>query len=451
MSRKISEWFRTNYRSVIIVSLVIVPFLVSLISTIHVVNFFKLSNFTWLAVTLAVAFEIGALSSLAAIAVMDKINKYSLWSVFILITLMQMMGNTYYAFDFITIKMKTHPEWTQNWIDLFSITGEDVPATKRILAIVSGAILPIISLTFLHMLITYITKSKPKVEEDYEYEEIYVDENGNEIENHQETVHIPFVRNGKDLEDTKDIKTVLTTATQNVDYTDVNEVIEEKPTIKEPIVEDRKDTKKAINPTIRQKEQIKESDNIPDIKTQDNSVNPLIPFLTELVKNIKFDNNNPNVIKLKKPTEINPNGQVKINLEDFMSPADKENLLKLSTKQYPVKNTNTNINNDRPQHEDDNDDEEIISVVEHQNNISEDVPTEINSEPAPEIMEPVIDLIPPQEIEDSPLPTIEKDTTFETIQDTVPDDTIPIENELDQLKMVSPQKKKILLYKEKKN
>ena len=63
-----------------------------------------------------------------------------------------MMGNTYYAFDFIANKMTNNGEWTQNWISLFGIENESVSTTKRILAIISGAVLPVISLTFLHLL-----------------------------------------------------------------------------------------------------------------------------------------------------------------------------------------------------------------------------------------------------------------------------------------------------------
>ena len=40
--------------------------LVSIVSTIHVVDFFELSNPKWLAVTLAIGFELGAAASLAA-------------------------------------------------------------------------------------------------------------------------------------------------------------------------------------------------------------------------------------------------------------------------------------------------------------------------------------------------------------------------------------------------
>ena len=49
----------------IIVSFLLVPLIVSVVSTIHVINFFELSNNYALAVTLAIAFEIGALSALA--------------------------------------------------------------------------------------------------------------------------------------------------------------------------------------------------------------------------------------------------------------------------------------------------------------------------------------------------------------------------------------------------
>ena len=39
--------------------------MVSVISTIHVIDFFKLSNPDWLAISLAIAFEVGAAASLA--------------------------------------------------------------------------------------------------------------------------------------------------------------------------------------------------------------------------------------------------------------------------------------------------------------------------------------------------------------------------------------------------
>ena len=65
--------------------------LVSVISTIHVIDFFRLSNPYWLAVSLAVAFELGAAASLASLIILDKMNKGLVWVLFGVITLMQML------------------------------------------------------------------------------------------------------------------------------------------------------------------------------------------------------------------------------------------------------------------------------------------------------------------------------------------------------------------------
>ena len=65
-------------------------FMVSIISTIHVIDFFEMSNPTWLAVSLAIAFEIGAAASLAAIVILEKTSRFMVWSLFIILTLMNM-------------------------------------------------------------------------------------------------------------------------------------------------------------------------------------------------------------------------------------------------------------------------------------------------------------------------------------------------------------------------
>lgn len=130
--------------------------LVSLISTIHVIDFFQLSNAKWLAVTLAIAFEIGAAASLASIIVLNKMNKWIVWALFFILTIMQAMGNTYYAF--------THLENYQGWVELFGLNEEDPLYQKRILSIVSGAILPLVALGFIKSLVDYI-KPEEEVEE----------------------------------------------------------------------------------------------------------------------------------------------------------------------------------------------------------------------------------------------------------------------------------------------
>ena len=132
----------------IISTFVTLYLLVSIISTIHVISFFELSNPQWLAISLAIAFEIGAAASLASLITLDKMNKGIVWGLFIILTLMQAMGNTYYAY--------INLENFQGWIELFGLSEEDLIYQKRILSIVSGAILPVIALGFIKSLVDYI-------------------------------------------------------------------------------------------------------------------------------------------------------------------------------------------------------------------------------------------------------------------------------------------------------
>lgn len=142
-------------RNFVISTFVALYLLVSVISTIHVIDFFQLSNPYWLAVTLAIGFELGAAASLASLVILKKMNKGLVWSLFIVITLMQMQGNMYYAFinldDF------------QSWSELFNLVEEEPIYQKRILALVSGAILPLVALGFIKSLVDYI---KPEEKEE---------------------------------------------------------------------------------------------------------------------------------------------------------------------------------------------------------------------------------------------------------------------------------------------
>jgi hypothetical protein len=130
--------------------------MVSVISTIHVIDFFKLSNPTWLAVSLAIAFEVGAAASLASLIALNKMNKTLVWFLFFLLTAMQAMGNTYYAF----VNLEDYTAWSE----LFGINEEEEIFQKRILSIVSGAILPIVALGFIKSLVDYIRPEENKEE-----------------------------------------------------------------------------------------------------------------------------------------------------------------------------------------------------------------------------------------------------------------------------------------------
>ena len=142
----------------IISTFVLLYLVVSVISTIHVVDFFEMTNPKWLSVFLAIAFEIGAAASLASIIVLDKMNRFIVWSLFFVLTAMQAIGNTYFAY--------THLSDFTAWSELFGLSEEEPIFQKRVLAIISGAILPLVSLGFIKALVDYI-----RPEEDQEKKE----------------------------------------------------------------------------------------------------------------------------------------------------------------------------------------------------------------------------------------------------------------------------------------
>ena len=192
----------------IISTFVTLYLLVSVISTIHVIDFFKLSNPDWLAISLAVAFEIGAAASLASLVTLEKMNKGIVWGLFILLTLMQAMGNTYYAY--------THLVNFQGWTELFGLTEEDLIYQKRALSIVSGAILPIVALGFIKSLVDYI---KPSDDIVYSNTEEIIEERIGELEEKIDELEekVEDVVDGGDSNEIEYVESDLFTPTDNIE------------------------------------------------------------------------------------------------------------------------------------------------------------------------------------------------------------------------------------------
>lgn len=163
---------------VVVVSFLVIPFITSLISTIHVVDFFAIGTTSatyWLAIYTAVAFEMGLCSALISISIISRIKEveWVVYFIFILLTIYQCMGNSYYVFDTITQKMKTAPELINSWAELLwleDLLKENLTLVKRTFAWVAGGVLPIISLAFWHLLAVFV--GKVEKERNFNKEEI---------------------------------------------------------------------------------------------------------------------------------------------------------------------------------------------------------------------------------------------------------------------------------------
>jgi hypothetical protein len=135
-----------------------------IISISHVVSWYDLSNpYSW-AIYLSVAIEIAAMSSIAAASV--KVRG-GVWLVFIIVTLIQFIGNIFFSYNDIDTATKEFKSWVELTGPIFELLGSDVSdivSQKRWLALISGGLLPIISLASLHFFIKYDGKDEKVVE-----------------------------------------------------------------------------------------------------------------------------------------------------------------------------------------------------------------------------------------------------------------------------------------------
>ncbi len=127
-------------------------FLVATISMINSVAFFNLSHEGFMSWSLAIGFELGAAASLGAIIILEKTNRAMVWGLFLLLTTFQMMANSFHAY----INLEEY----MGWIELFGLQEEEPLFQKRVLAIISGAVLPLVALGFIKSLVDYIRPDK---------------------------------------------------------------------------------------------------------------------------------------------------------------------------------------------------------------------------------------------------------------------------------------------------
>lgn len=156
-----------------------IPFAASIISMIHIVTLFGLGNSAWMAVTLAITFEIAALASLVSFTVMDVVKKgrYSIYFIFGVLFVMQLIGNIYYSFDYVTIKLLEDANWVvtfKEFLDtVLSLFTDELPSpsyTKLIISSLIGGPIPFLSISFIHYLVRYMDETS-KLGEDVKVEE----------------------------------------------------------------------------------------------------------------------------------------------------------------------------------------------------------------------------------------------------------------------------------------
>jgi hypothetical protein len=167
--KNLKNWVRENLKGIIATSFTIPILLVAFVSISHVTTFYGLTNpFSW-AIYLSIAIEIAALGALAGISA--NMGRF-VYVPFLIVTFIQFVGNVFFAYSFIdetSILFKQWVELAGPLLETFGVDITDMMSQKRWLSLISGGMLPLISLTFAHMLVKYSEQSKsettPVVEE----------------------------------------------------------------------------------------------------------------------------------------------------------------------------------------------------------------------------------------------------------------------------------------------
>lgn len=156
------NWFQRNFKNIIYVAFLVPILTVAFVSISHVTKWYGISNPISWALYLSIGVEIAALSALAAIsAQMGK----KVYFPFGIVTLIQFIGNIFFAYQFIDINSETFKDWVDMVDPLVSMMGVesgDMVGHKRFLALFAGGMLPLISLSFLHMLVKFEEEEKKK-------------------------------------------------------------------------------------------------------------------------------------------------------------------------------------------------------------------------------------------------------------------------------------------------
>jgi len=154
------NWFQKNFKTIIYIAFLVPILTVAGVSISHVTTWYGLSNpFSW-AIYLSIGIEIAALSALAAISA--RMGK-KVYFPFGIVTLIQFIGNIFFAYQYIDVNSQSFKDWVDMVdpiVSLLGVDSGDPVGHKRFLALFAGGMLPIISLSFLHMLVKFEEEDK---------------------------------------------------------------------------------------------------------------------------------------------------------------------------------------------------------------------------------------------------------------------------------------------------
>ena len=124
---------------------------VGFVSTYHSIGFFSISNESWLAIILAIAFEIGQAAVLFSLLV-SKEKKTMPWILMGVLTLVQVLGNVYSSYQYMVINSQDSIKYFTDSV-LFYLQDPNPQVNQVMISYITGAILPVVALCMTSMVV----------------------------------------------------------------------------------------------------------------------------------------------------------------------------------------------------------------------------------------------------------------------------------------------------------
>lgn len=146
---------------------------VGFVSTYHSIGFFSISNESWLAIILAIAFEIGQAAVLFSLLV-SKEKKTMPWILMGVLTLVQVLGNVYSSYQYMVINSQDSIKYFTDSV-LFYLQDPNPQVNQVMISYITGAILPVVALCMTSMVVD--TSGVEEKGEDQKEEDIVEESN----------------------------------------------------------------------------------------------------------------------------------------------------------------------------------------------------------------------------------------------------------------------------------
>ena len=298
-------WLKDNYKTIIRITYIIPILLACAISISHVTAWYGICNpFSW-AVYLSIGVEVAALSALAGITA--KMNKW-VYLPFIIVTFIQFIGNVFFSFQYIDMNSQMFKDWVAMVNPLFQhlnmVTDGNLMSHRIILATLAGGLIPIISLSFLHLLVSFNDKQEEAEIKSAGLPEKPIEKDSIKIEKIEEPVKNESIidKSEEPIKIEKIEEPIIDNVTPELNLKPSTEpIIENKPDVSEPIL-DAPESLKIENTAILPEDIFKpETDNYKAIEIPEPNH---IPDLNE-VENNRLDSPDGNDTEITAKADIN--------------------------------------------------------------------------------------------------------------------------------------------------